>query len=66
MIGNLKVLKRRRNGGFELYGVISGRDDELIQLLVFSNYKCELTGQRATLSDDDVFKLIEHTKKYAD
>ena len=66
MLGNLKVLKKRRNGGFEFYGVVSGKDDELVQLLVFSNYKCELTGQRVTLSDDDVFKLIENTKKYAD
>ena len=66
MLGNLKVFKRKRNGGIEVYGVISGKDDELIQLLVFANYKCELTGQRVTLSDDDVFKLIENTKKYAD
>ena len=60
------MLKKRRNGGFEFYGVVNGNDDELIQLLVFSNYKCELTAQRVTLSDDDVFKLIENTKKYAD
>lgn len=66
MLGNLKVFKRKRNGGIEFYGVVNGKNDNLIQLLVFSNYKCELTVERATLSDDDVYKLIENTKKYAD
>ena len=66
MLGNLKVFKRKRNGGIEVYGVVSGKDDRMIQLLAFSNYKCELTVERVTLSDDDVFELIENTKKYAD
>lgn len=66
MIGNLKVFKRKRNGGVKFYGVINGKYDNLVQLLAFSNYKCELTVERATLTEDDVYKLIENTKKYAD
>lgn len=63
---NLKVYKSKRDGGVEWFGVIDGTDNGLIQLLVMSNYKCELTGLNPTLTYDDVFELCEHTKKYID